>query len=182
MNRGPMRSNRTPNDDTRLAMRYNGRMYQFSIRSLLIATAAVAVLVWVLFAPPHGAGALVMLLVSLALPAATVAGIVYGRGYWRSFLIGASPVVVAMTAGISLASIDILEDRDWPELFMLSSRDAVECKMMLGPPLAIVVISGLIGMGIRRLLVAPLRSHAPSARLDDAGREERQPASTTERH
>ena len=132
-------------------MRYNGRMFQFSIRSLLIATAAVAALVWVLFAPPHGAGAVVMLLACLALPAATVSGIVYGRGYWRSFLIGAAPAVAAMTVCLSLASIDILEDGDWPELFVMDHRDAIECKMMLGPPLAIIIFSGLIGVGVRRL-------------------------------
>src|SRR5688572_1394695 len=85
--------------DKRLASGYNKAMFQFSIRSLLLLTTMVAVIVWVLFAPPHVVGALVMLAICIFLPPMVLAGILYLRDYWRAFFIGAAPWAVVLAFG-----------------------------------------------------------------------------------
>ena len=124
-------------------------MFQFSIRSLLFLTTMVAVVVWVLFAPPHVVGALVMLGICLLLPPVVVAGILYQCDYWRAFFIGAAPWAVALYFGLIAFSFDELEHGQWLELFAMSSRDAIEVKLSAGPPLAIIACSGLIAVAIR---------------------------------
>jgi hypothetical protein len=124
-------------------------MFQFSIRSLLLLTTACAVLVWVLFAPPQLAGALVMLALCLLLPPVVVAGILYQRSYWRAFFIGAAPWTAGMFFWLSYLILESLDDGDWLELFVMSSADAVEMKLYAGPPLGIILCSGLTAMAIR---------------------------------
>lgn len=124
-------------------------MFQFSIRSLLLLTTVVAVFVWVLFAPPHVVGALVMVGTCLLLPPVVVAGILFLRDYWRAFFIGAAPWTVVLLFGLGVVSIEWLDDGDWIELFVLSARDAIEVKLYAGPPLAIILCSGLSAAAIR---------------------------------
>ena len=124
-------------------------MFQFSIRSLLLLTTMVAVIVWVLFAPPHVVGALVMLAICIFLPPMVLAGILYLRDYWRAFFIGAAPWAVVLAFGLGVLSIDMLEDGDWLELFVLSANEAIQVKFYAGPPLAVILCSGLAAVAIR---------------------------------
>lgn len=122
-------------------------MFQFSIRSLLVATAVVAVIVWVLFVPPHVVGALVMSLLCLLLPPAILAGLIYQRGYWRAFFVGAAPWTVVLCWWISYLLVDA--GNEWIDLFLMDADDALEVKLVAGPPLAIVLASGLAAVAVR---------------------------------
>jgi hypothetical protein len=124
-------------------------MFQFSIRTLLIVTTACAVIVWVLFAPPHAVGFLMMLAICFVLPPIVLAGIVYQRNYWRAFFIGAAPWTAALCLWLSFLLIDSLEDGDWIELPFIRADDAIELKLMAGPPLGIICASGLAAVAIR---------------------------------
>ena len=130
-------------------MVYNGRMFQFNIRSLMILTAAVAVIVWVLFAPPQIVGTLVLLGICLMVPTTVLSGIIYQRGYWRAFFIGAAPATAGLFLSLSVFVFDAMEDGDWLEIFVQDSNNAVEMKLALAPPLALIALSGLTGMAIR---------------------------------
>ncbi len=61
---------------------------QFGLRTLLIVMTGFAVLLSALFAGPIAASLLVEVAVILAAPMCLTVGIVYGRGYLRTFCIG----------------------------------------------------------------------------------------------
>ncbi len=124
-------------------------MFQFSIRSLLVVTTIVAVIVWVLFAPPHVVGAVVLVGVCLLLPPIVIGGILYQRDYWRAFFIGAAPWALVLLFGLAVLSIDALEDGDWIDLFLMNAQDSIEVKFYCAPPLAIILGSGLAAVAIR---------------------------------
>lgn len=62
---------------------------QFSVRLMLAATAAVALLMAEATVFPDWLAAVVGVIVQILAPAAAVAGILYGRDYSRAFFIGA---------------------------------------------------------------------------------------------
>jgi hypothetical protein len=124
-------------------------MFQFSIRFLLLLTTVVAVIVWVLFAPPHVVGALVMVGVCLLIPPVVVGGVLYQRDYWRAFFIGAAPWALVLLFGLGVLSIDVLQDGDWLDLFVMNTNDSIEVKFQTGPPLAIILCSGLAAVALR---------------------------------
>src|SRR5688572_32380827 len=156
-------------NDTARVVQYNGRMFQFSIRSLLLATAAVAVLVWVLFAPPQWVGMLAMFAVHLLIPPITVASVFFHRGYAQAFFIGVFPWGAATLFCLSFYIHEILEDGDWLDVFTFSIRpdDAIQAKLMLGPPLAIMLVSGLAAMAVRWWVIAPAGSSSRKERSSE---------------
>jgi len=63
--------------------------WQFSLTTLLILTAVVAVTSAAVSAPPSWVSGLALGFLSFAFPTAFVLVIVHGEGYWRTFCIGA---------------------------------------------------------------------------------------------
>jgi hypothetical protein len=88
-------------------------MLQFRLRTLFIVTTVTALLAWILFVPPGWMGMVVLYLIYTFLPAATIAGIVYHRGYRQAFFIGAAPWV-AIVSWTFLARAPFFEI--WPRL------------------------------------------------------------------
>jgi len=74
---------------------------QFSIRAMLLATAAMAALCCIFFVLPPQVGATVLLLAICLLMPATLAALVYGRGWLRAFAVGATPPLAIVFLWIS---------------------------------------------------------------------------------
>ena len=75
---------------------------QFSIGSLLVATAVVAVTCSLFFSMPNGVATPALILITLALPCVFTTIAIYGRGYQRTFSIGALFPAGAMLVCTSL--------------------------------------------------------------------------------
>jgi hypothetical protein len=129
-------------------------MLQFRLRTLFIATTAAAVLAWALFAPPQRLGLLVIYLVYSLLPAVTVSGIVFHRGYWQAFFIGMIPWISMVSFWAIVLEIQ-QSPAFWPyagnlfDRFSATPDEIIVFKLMVAIPLVIAVASGLVGVGIR---------------------------------
>jgi hypothetical protein len=75
---------------------------QFSIGSMLAATAVVAVTCSLFFSMPNGVATPALILITLALPCVLTTIAIYGRGYQRTFCIGALFPAGAMLVCTSL--------------------------------------------------------------------------------
>jgi hypothetical protein len=89
---------------------------QYSLKSLFLATAGVAVFFAVACTLPDLISITLMMYITLILPGATIAMIVYGRGYVRAFAIGcvASPVgpAILLTPYLMAAVLPSVGDPD----------------------------------------------------------------------
>jgi hypothetical protein len=106
---------------------------------------------------------LAIYLLHCLLPAAIVAGIIYHRGYWQAFFIGAAawlgmtwawtvtgaPLLVGTRPGLWPSIIDPFADDIWMELFAGDADTLIYQKVQLGIPLAITLGSGLVAVGMR---------------------------------
>jgi hypothetical protein len=125
-------------------------MFQFSTRTLFIVMSASAGLAWIFFAPPQWVGLLVLYLLYLMLPAATLAGVIYHRDGWRAFFIGCAPWVVGMTLWFWLAVFGNLPRIDFDFLGNFSnSGDMVVVKLFLAVPIVLTLLSGATAAGMR---------------------------------
>jgi hypothetical protein len=128
-------------------------MLQFNLRTLFITTTTAAVLVWAFFAPPQGLGLLIIYLVYFLLPAATISGIVFHRGYWQAFFIGMAPWIVMVSvwfaAQIPWAAPYWPFTNDIIELVFADSGEIIALKLNLAIPLVVALTSGLVAVGIR---------------------------------
>ena len=121
-------------------------MIQFRLRTLLIITAASAVMFWALFAPPQwlGLGAIYALYFLLA--AAAVSGIVYHRGYWQAFFLGVMPWP-------TIGSIAVWWNTHlWPlssNVQNMLDGQVIALKSFLMIALLLAITSGLVSAGIR---------------------------------
>jgi len=127
---------------------------QFRLRTLFLMTTLVAVMAWAFFAPPQWLGLLVIWLIYGLLPAVTVSGIVFHRGYHQAFFVGMAPCVVVILfwfltqfywpgifGGVNSGIVDFLNTLD--------EDTTIYLKMLLAVPLTIAVASGFVGVGIR---------------------------------
>jgi len=138
----------------------NATMLQFRLRTLFIATTASAAMFWVLFVPPQWLGVLAIYLVYLLLPALTVSGIVFHRGYRQAFFIGMAPWIVVASFWFAFTSLQAW----WPSgpwwdpfdefLFTADSESLIAHKLLLVVTLIFPAASGLVGVGIRRWALA----------------------------
>jgi hypothetical protein len=122
-------------------------MLQFRLRTLFIVTTAIALLAWIFFVPPGWVGVVVLYAIYILLPAVTVSGMIYHRGYRQAFFIGMAPSVVFVAF--------LFFSRDpfpsfWPYSFSPSSFDGyLLYKLYLGLFLLFPVASGFVAMGMR---------------------------------
>jgi hypothetical protein len=75
----------------------NDSFVQFQFRTLFIVTAICGVVLWMLIGEPDLIGMAAICVIYCLMPAVTIAGIVFHRGYWQAFFIGMARWVVAMT-------------------------------------------------------------------------------------
>jgi len=128
-------------------------MLQFRLRTLFFTTTTAAVLAWAFYAPPQWLGLMAIYLVYALLPAATIAGTVFHRGYWQAFFIGMAPCIVVYSFWIGVVQLQ-WSPPYWalPSMSDILSEDAdqiIYMKLLLTIPLAIAATSGLVAVGIR---------------------------------
>jgi hypothetical protein len=84
------------------------------------------------------------------LPAATVAGIVFHRGFWQAFFVGCAPVISYAWVGHFLVTYPMFDP--WPlnlDLLLRSTDDLINEKMKLTLLLMLYGTSGLVATGVR---------------------------------
>jgi hypothetical protein len=90
------------------------RPFQFSLRSIFIVTTLLAMVCSGLFAGPPEATVLTGVLLALLTPAGFAVTIVYGRGYLRTFSIGAMfPAAVQLFWPVAVTGVAILNPYDF---------------------------------------------------------------------
>jgi glucose-6-phosphate-specific signal transduction histidine kinase len=129
-------------------------LLQFRLRTLFVTTTAAAVLFWALCAPPQWLGLLAIYLAYVLLPAATVAGIVFHRGYWQAFFIGIAPCIVIVSFWFFVAQFQWSSPfwpfgPDMPDPFNDDPDRIVYSKLLFAIPLSVATVSGLVAVGIR---------------------------------
>jgi hypothetical protein len=137
---------------------------QFKIRTLFILTTIVALLVWLFYVPPYWLGLFILQLLYSLLPAVIVSGIVYCRGAWQAFFIGAAPWTATSSLLVALFWVGSQQYQwfpsDWP--YNASGEEIFFVKAILAVPLMIAAVSGLIGVGIRAWALSMHRAdHSP---------------------
>src|SRR6476659_4562479 len=89
-------------------------MFQYRLRTLLIAMLLVAIMMWILFVLPDPIGAYILMALLLVIPTLVTTGIVYFRGYRQAFCIGAAPLQVSLSMpSYSLSQLSALP---WSQL------------------------------------------------------------------
>jgi hypothetical protein len=120
-------------------------MLQFNLQSLFGLTIGAAVLTWILFVLPGVIGNIFLLSIMVIGTSALIAGVIYFRGYWQAFCIGALPPQVLMVTtvffGISYLRYGPPED--------------FEFKVILAICLTVTFLSGLAAAGVRYLATRP---------------------------
>ncbi len=133
------------------------RSLQFSLSSMFLVTTAVAVVCSLTFSMPAVVALPLLVLSSVILAAVLITLIIYGRGYQRTFCIGA--VVPFGVLLLTLAFTGAIVFFDGP-----SSRGY---RLSLVPRLVVVgfwmssILVGAICVGVRKLVEKPRRGSLP---------------------
>jgi hypothetical protein len=114
---------------------------QFSLRALLLLPVLIGAVCAVLFATPPAVAVLQLMVASLVLPAALTTVVIYGKGYKRTFCIGALFPSGALFLGVLVTAPGLLFG--WP-------TDGVdEVRWFIVATWSAAVFSGLVCMGVR---------------------------------
>jgi hypothetical protein len=134
------------------------RPFQFTLRTMFIITTAVAVACGGLSTPIAGVQAATLLYLALAAPMMLTIALIYGRGYTRTFAIGAMfPAALALlyAFGSLIDSIEPSQQQFWK--YQEPHREIVP---IVGIVLAIIILTGLAAMGIRWMVESPEREQS----------------------
>jgi hypothetical protein len=133
------------------------RPFQFTLRTMFIVTTAVAVALGGLSTPLRGVQGATLLYLALVAPMMATIGLIYGRGYMRTFSIGAM-----FPAGLVLfyAFVFVMDDIGPPRRFWEDQAPHREIVPVVAFVLAIIVLTGLLAMGIRWMVESPQREAA----------------------
>jgi hypothetical protein len=143
---------------------------RYSIKQLMAWTVVVSLACAVLFAIPSWAGVAILALVLLWLPVLLVCGVVYGRGWRRTFFIGAliaaAPFLLPLLFYMPIVLVSGgLWDMDLSELGGVTAPAASDGLMMvkfaIAGFLAYVGCTGLAAL-FSRWLVSPREAASPS--------------------
>ena len=131
---------------------------QFSLRTMFVLTACVAVACTVLFAVPDPLAVPLLLALTIAVPAVLATFVIYGRGYLRTFCIGALfPTATALYASAWFLGFCLL-DADVSDWYELATEDAaVVYRWYAGISWVLAVVIGLICVGARWLVAGKKR-------------------------
>jgi hypothetical protein len=97
--------------------------WQYSLKTLLVVTAAVAVALSIIVSSPDWIAVPMLMLLAIAVPALLTSVLVYGSGYQRTFCLGALfPTGIALYAtgwamGLALVDGDLDDLGEWLEFF-----------------------------------------------------------------
>ncbi len=131
--------------------------FQFSLAGILIICTILAVCLSAVTSGPPWVVSLTMFLLSLAVPMSLTVTLVYGRGYLRTFCIGALfPCGVMLMGTLSFSSILFM----WSDFGGRPSRRDTGMEFLIGILICgvVIVAFGLLAMLIRWRLEAPLRA------------------------
>ena len=129
-----------------------GRL-QYTSRTLLALTTAVAIACAVFFTLPPWVSVVAAVCVVISMPAVLTVMLIYGRGYTRTFCIGAlfpagvllSPIASTYTFQIVAELLNEVFDSLEPNIAVLVSLNIY---------FAVVLGNGLLAVGVRRLMEA----------------------------
>jgi hypothetical protein len=134
--------------------------FQFQLRTALIVMTALAILLSAVFAGLPGVAMTTAVLLATGIPMCLTIVLVYGRGYQRTFCIGAlfpSGLILSWTAPLSLPYGLMIADSDDPQVALV-----LGIAILIG---AVVIISfGLAAVGLRWLIERQDREAASSHR------------------
>jgi hypothetical protein len=122
---------------------------QFRLKSLFWFVFFVAAVCGVLFALPNWVSCIVLAAVAFVSPAAIVSGIVYGRGARRAFAIGCLASGGWTLFGMPYVAVQLQSGYD--EIMSVNSETAMIAKIVFVAYYAVLLLSGLASVGIRRL-------------------------------
>ncbi|MGD0900181.1 MAG: hypothetical protein ABR915_20285 [Thermoguttaceae bacterium] len=141
-------------------------VFQYSLRTLFLVTTLVAVLCAALFTAPVWFSGVTLVLLGVLVPMGLVVAIIYARGYFRTFCIGALfPAIPALLVSLyMIAAISFTSDFST----FFSSSDPEDFHFHIGvgvgAALGLLVLCGLFAMLVR-WLVEPRRTgfvpHSP---------------------
>ena len=129
------------------------RRFQYTLRTLFALTTAAAIACAVFFTLPPWVSVVAAVCVIISMPAVLTVMLIYGRGYTRTFCIGAlfpagvcfSPVASSYGLQIAVNSLTELFDSLEPNIAVL---------VFLNVYFAVVLGNGLLAVGVRRLMEA----------------------------
>ena len=125
-------------------------MFQYNLKSLLLAMLAAAVLTWFLFVLPSEIGVVLVACVFLVIPSAVLAGILYFRGYPQAFCIGCVPPLLI------LGLVMLFDGPPW----RYGPNNAVQIKITLLVSQLVIIGGGTAAAGVRRLAIWSQQSGA----------------------
>ncbi len=129
-----------------------GRPFQFSLRTMLVLTTVLAVVLSGLFAGPAWLTYVTAMALAIAMPMALTVTLIYGRGNVRTFCIGAlfpaGALATAFGPGLFFsyyvwAFLETLED-EGAARFIVGS--------VVGIALVVILVFGLLAIWIRRVV------------------------------
>jgi hypothetical protein len=132
------------------------RPFQFTLRTMFIITTAVAVACGGLSTPIAGVQAATLLYLALAVLMMLTIALIYGRGYMRTFAIGAMfPAGLAVLVAFGGTVDDLFGPRFWQ--YRERSQGLFLAAAIV---LAVIVATGVIAMGIRWMVESPEREQS----------------------
>ncbi len=137
------------------------RPFQFSLRTMFIVTTVAAVALGGLCTPIAGVQAATLLYLSILVPAALTVTVIYGRGYVRTFAIGALfPAGLAFLCALIYAIGDEVFDAD---KWVTSQEPSPAMVLTAAVVLVLVLLAGLVAVGIRRMVESAQRTPPPAS-------------------
>ncbi len=138
------------------------RPFQFTLRTMFLVTTVVAVVLAGLSAPEDWEWLryVTVFYVAVAVPIVPVVALIYGRGYVRTFAIGALfPAGAILWVLLWLALFVVLWTRGWSDLNLPADAEQRRLILILGTAVAavLVLLGGIIAVVVRRL-VEPRRT------------------------
>ena len=119
-------------------------MFQYNLKTLLLAMLAVCILTWFFFVLPDEISVVMLMGVLLVIPSAVLAGVLYFRGYPQAFAIGCVPPQLVL---------GVMTLFEGPPLWRLGPRNSIEVKIVFLVYLLVIVAAGAVSAGVRWLAV-----------------------------
>jgi hypothetical protein len=143
--------------------------FQFSLSTLFIVTTLVAVSCSLLWTMPNVTATFSLLAVSLALPAVFTTVLIYGRGYRRTFCLGAlfpaGAMLVCSNLMVMIHAISAYQNDTsiWMEF---ADKVGPYYRPFVGAAWVLCILIGLLCVGVRWLTERSNRNRAAWARQD----------------
>ena len=115
---------------------------QFSIRTMMIVTAVIAVLCCIFFTLPIWVGGLFLLILVLLFMPAMLAALIYGSGSTRAFAVGASPPMCIVFLWFTFTALS-------GGLRFVRRFDYSEMRVLYALVILVVVVSGFVAQAVR---------------------------------